>query len=51
MITMLQFTDPERPGNKKGPQGEVWISLERGNRRDLLVKMGAGGHRNLTVGL
>ena len=33
---MLQFTDPERLGNKEGPKRDVWISLEGGNRRDFM---------------
>ena len=34
-ITSLQSTAPERLDNKEGLKRDAWISLERGNRRDL----------------
>lgn len=40
---MLQFTNTERLGNKKVSREEVWISLERKNRRDFVKELRAGG--------
>lgn len=44
---MWQSTYQERLGNKEGPRGDTWISLERGNRRDLLSGLGDGEDGNM----
>ena len=44
---MLQFTDPERLGNKEGLNGDTWISFGMGNRRDLLGGLRESGDGNL----
>ena len=42
---MLQSTDPERLGNKKGSWRDAQISLGKGNRRDF---MRVGGDGNMS---
>lgn len=39
---MLQSTAPERLGEKEGPRGDAWFSLERGTRKDFVSGLGAG---------
>ena len=46
---MLQSTDPERLSNKEGSWGmDTQISLEKGNRRDFMSGVRAGGHKNMS---
>lgn len=42
MIMNVQFTAPEMLDNKEGRKRGPWISLARGNRKDLLSTLGAG---------
>lgn len=48
MIRLLSM-DAGRLGSKKGPIGDTWIFLGRGNREDLLGGLGASGMK-LEVG-
>ena len=42
-----KIVPPEKLGNKESPRGNAWISLERGNRRDLLGGLRMSGDGNL----
>lgn len=44
---MIQFTVPERLGNKHGPKGDAWISLGKRNRRDLLSRLVVDSNGNI----
>lgn len=38
--------DSERPRNKEVSKGNIWISLGRGNRIDIVGGLGDGGNGN-----
>ena len=44
---MLQSKNPQRQSNKESLKVYAWISLLRGNRRDLLGGVEVDGHWNL----
>lgn len=46
-ITIKQFTKYERVDNKENPQGYMWISQGRGNKRYLFDEPEADGDKNL----
>lgn len=45
--SMLQSTAPERMGNKECTKRDTWISMGKGNRRDLLSRLGTNGDGNV----